>query len=94
MKKLSRNFFNKSENVSQYSNLYKKSKLNQYYPANVKRLEIFKNLLKKYKPKKIIDAGCGTAMPLIKLKKLGFDIRGYDKAPKMIQEVKKKFKKI
>ena len=49
--------------------LYKKFRLDIRYPANVKRLEIFISLLKKHKPKKIIDAGCGAGMPLIQIKK-------------------------
>ncbi len=93
MKKLSEDFFNEKANINQYSNLYKKLNLNNNYPANVKRLEIFKNLLKKYKPKKIIDAGCGAGMPLVKLRKMGFNVFGYDKAAKMIKEAKINLKK-
>lgn len=87
MKFKSYNFFNKQKNVKSYSLMYeKKMDIKKIYPANNKRLEIIIKLLKKYKPKKIIDAGCGTAQPLISIKKLGFDIRGYDKAPNMINE--------
>tara|TARA_B100000795_G_C22804959_1_gene444260 strand:+ start:5566 stop:6420 length:855 start_codon:yes stop_codon:yes gene_type:complete len=86
-------FFNKEYSVDEYSNHYKKVQLNLRYPANVKRLEIFINLLKKYKPKKIIDAGCGAGMPLIEIKSKGFNIFGYDKAKNMVSEAKVNLKK-
>ena len=82
-------FFNSDYSVDRYTELYKKIRLDKRYPANVKRLEIFLNLLKKYKPKKIVDAGCGAGMPLISIKKRGFNIIGYDKAKNMVDEAKK-----
>tara|TARA_B110000977_G_scaffold47332_1_gene64300 strand:- start:10057 stop:10899 length:843 start_codon:yes stop_codon:yes gene_type:complete len=88
MNKLSYKFFNKSKNTNHYNKMYKK----KLYEPNVKRLEIIKKLLKIYKPKKIIDAGCGTGMPLIKIKKMGFNITGYDKSDNMIKEAKKNLK--
>lgn len=50
-------------------------------------------LLNKHKPNKIIDAGCGAGMPLIDIKKKGFDIVGYDKAENMVLEAKENLKK-
>jgi 2-polyprenyl-3-methyl-5-hydroxy-6-metoxy-1,4-benzoquinol methylase len=85
-------FFNSDYSVDRYTELYKKIRLDKRYPANVKRLEIFLNLLKKYKPKKIVDAGCGAGMPLITIKKKGFNITGYDKAKNMVEEAKKNLK--
>jgi len=85
--------FNKEYSVKEYSEMYKKLRLDIRYPANVKREEIFVNLLKKYKPKKIVDAGCGAGMPLIDIKKKGFNIKGYDKAENMILEAKENLKK-
>ena len=70
MKKLSFKFFNSKNSAKSYSKIYKKYGVKKKYPANVKRLEIFKSLIKKYKPKKIIDAGCGAGMPLIEIKKV------------------------
>ena len=94
MKKASYKFFNQSNNVKSYTAMYeKKSNLKKIYPANSKRLDIFVNLLRKYKPKKIIDVGCGTGKPLIKIKKLGFNIVGYDKAKNMIRMAKENLKK-
>ena len=81
-------FFNSEYSIDRYSELYKKVRFEKRYPANVKRLEIFLNLLKKYKPKKIVDAGCGAGMPLIAIKKRGYNIIGYDRAPGMVKEAK------
>ena len=81
-------FFNKDYSIKEYSALYKKLRLDIRYPSNVKREQIFIKLLKKYKPKKILDAGCGAAMPLINIKKKGFNIIGYDKAKNMLLEAK------
>tara|TARA_B110001454_G_scaffold213729_1_gene232394 strand:+ start:335 stop:1192 length:858 start_codon:yes stop_codon:yes gene_type:complete len=86
-------FFNSDYTIDSYTKLYKKINLNLRYPANVKRLEIFLSLLKKYKPKKIVDAGCGAGMPLISIKKKGFNIIGYDKAKNMVEEAKINLKK-
>jgi SAM-dependent methyltransferase len=84
----------KKDRVDYYSNeLYKKIDFSKSYPANLKRLNIIISLLKKYKPKKIVDAGCGAGIPLIKIKKLGFNITGYDRSRTMVQEGKKNLKK-
>ena len=40
-------FFNSDYSIDRYTELYKKVRLDKRYPANVKRLEIFINLLKK-----------------------------------------------
>ena len=40
-------FFNKDISVKEYSNMYKKLRLDIRYPANVKRRQIFVKLLKK-----------------------------------------------
>ena len=85
-------YFNKEYSVKEYSDMYKKLRLDIRYPANVKREQIFLKLLKKHKPKKIVDAGCGTAMPLIDIKKKGFNIIGYDKAKNMVLEAKENLK--
>jgi len=93
MKKQAFNYFNKKFSVNQYTKVYKKIDFRKGYPANYQRLKIFLNLLKKHKPKNIIDAGCGAGMPLIKIKKKGFNIRGYDKAKNMIERAHLNLKK-
>lgn len=92
MKISSYKFFNLKNNIKYYEN-YSKIDFKESYPANIKRLEIFLPLIKKYKPKKIIDAGCGTGIPLIKIKKMGFNISGYDKAKNMVKQAKINLKK-
>ena len=86
-------YFDRGYSVDWYSELYKKLRLDIRYPANVKRLQIIINLLKKHKPKKIVDAGCGAGMPLIFIKKKGFSIKGYDKSKNMLEEAKENLKK-
>ena len=85
-------FFNLENKVKEYSDMYKKLDFDISYPANIKREEIFTELLKKHQPKKIIDAGCGAGMPLIEIKKKGFDIVGYYKAENMVLEAKENLK--
>ena len=92
MKTLIYKFSDSKKSIEQHSKMYKKINFEESYPGNMKRLEIFLSLIKKYKPKRIIDAGCGAGMPLIKLKKMGFNISGYDKAKNMVKEAKKNLK--
>ena len=49
-------FFNKDYSVKEYSDMYKKLRLDIRYPANVKREQIFEKLLKKQKQSIIINA--------------------------------------
>lgn len=86
-------FFNKNYEVETYTKEYKKLRLDIRYPSDFKREQIFVKILEKHKPKKIIDAGCGSGMPLIDIKKRGFNIIGYDKAKNMVSEAKENLKK-
>lgn len=86
-------FFNKDYEVETYTKEYKKLRLDIRYPSDFKREQIFVKILEKHKPKKIIDAGCGSGMPLIDIKKRGFNIIGYDKAENMVLEAKENLKK-
>ena len=54
MKILSYKFFNSENSIKRYSRIYKKINFKESYPANIKRLEIFLSLIKKYKPKKLL----------------------------------------
>ena len=81
-------FFDKEFYVDEYSEMYRKPRLDIRYPANVKRFKIFLDLIKKHKPKNIFDAGCGAGMPLVLIKKKGYKIVGYDKSKNMIKEAK------
>lgn len=86
------NYFDNEIPIKEYTNLYKKLNLSKSYPADIKRLEIVIKLLKKYKPKTIVDAGCGPGIPLIRIKENGFNIYGYDKAKNMVLEARKNLK--
>lgn len=85
-------YFDNEIPIKEYTNLYKKLNLSKSYPADIKRLEIVIKLLKKYKPKTIVDAGCGPGIPLIRIKENGFNIYGYDKAKNMVLEARKNLK--
>ena len=93
MKIQSYKFFDLKFNTKYYSKIYEKVNLSESYPANLKRLQILLPLIQKYKPKKIIDAGCGAGIPLIKIKKMGFNIYGYDKSINMVKQGKINLKK-
>ena len=88
MKIQSFKYFNKRETANIYTKMYAKNKDNSQYPINYLRFKIINKILKKSKPKQIIDAGCGAGLPLIMLKKKGFNIVGYDKSAEMIKKAK------
>ena len=54
------------------------------YPANLIRLRLIIKRLNENKSKKVLDAGCGSAIPMIKLLKKGFDVRGFDFTKQMV----------
>ena len=55
------------------------------YPANLIRLKLIIKRLKQNKSKTILDTGCGTAIPMIKLLKQGFDVNGFDYSKQMVE---------
>jgi len=93
-KKDAHNFFNTKKQIKHYTDIYnEKPNFKLDYPANRKRLEITIKKLKIIKPKNILDAGCGNALPLIKIKKKGFNIEGFDKSKNMILAARENLKK-
>ncbi len=54
------------------------------------QIRTLSHLLSKYKPKKILEAGCGTGRILIPLSKKGYDIQGFDLSKNMLAQLKKK----
>ena len=60
------------------------------YPDHVFRLRIFLDLLKKIQPKSLLDAGCGSGVPLATFLKAGFNAYGFDRSPEMVQETSKR----
>jgi SAM-dependent methyltransferase len=59
------------------------------YPDHVFRLNIFKDLLASLRPTHILDAGCGSGIPLLTFLNDGFDAYGFDLSPEMVAQAKK-----
>lgn len=62
------------------------------YPANSIRIKFIIERLKKNNVKKILDTGCGTCEPMIKLLKEGFDVKGFDFSKEMVELGRKQLK--
>jgi len=60
------------------------------YPDHVYRLRIFEDLLAKIKPRTVLDAGCGSGVPLVTFLKAGYDAYGFDRSPEMVEETQKR----
>ena len=63
------------------------------YPANLIRIKLIIERLRKNNVKTILDAGCGTCGPMIRLLKEGFDVKGFDFSRDMVEEGKKELEK-
>lgn len=59
------------------------------YPDHVFRLNIFKDLLASLGPKRVLDAGCGSGIPLLTFLNDGYDAYGFDLSPEMVAQAKK-----
>lgn len=55
------------------------------YSANQIRLNFVVERLKQNKVKTILDAGCGTCVPMIRLLKEGFQVNGFDFSEEMVR---------
>ncbi len=55
------------------------------YPANLIRLKLLIKRLKETGVKSVLDVGCGTCIPMIKLLKEGFKVSGCDFSSEMIK---------
>ena len=60
--------------------------LTKAYPGNRIRFDIFQRLLDRQPPTAIMDAGCGSATPMLQLLNAGFDVHGFDPSEKMVAE--------
>ena len=58
------------------------------YPDHVFRLRIFVDVLKVIQPHSLLDAGCGSGVPLATFLKAGFNAYGFDRSPEMVEETK------
>ncbi len=78
------------QEAAQYQDYYTKSLLDQeFYPANAIRLDMIVDRLKELGKKSILDVGCGSGQPMIRLLNESFDAVGFDFSPKMTEAAKK-----
>lgn len=63
------------------------------YPANQIRLNFVVERLKQNKVKTVLDAGCGTCTPMLRLLKEGFKVKGFDFSEEMVKAGKKELEK-
>jgi len=63
------------------------------YGGDKYRIELVSNTLSRLGVKKILDVGCGTSEPMLRFLKEGYDIRGFDLSPGMIEQSKIKLQK-
>ena len=70
------------QEAQNYKKMYEQ--VYKYYPANLIRLRLIIKRLKENNSKQILDTGCGTAIPMIKLLKRGFDVIGFDYSKEMV----------
>jgi 2-polyprenyl-3-methyl-5-hydroxy-6-metoxy-1,4-benzoquinol methylase len=80
------------QEAKDYLEMYKKG-YGEYYPANQIRLNFIVKRLKQNKVSSVLDAGCGTCGPMIRLLKEGFKVKGFDFSKEMVAEGKKELKK-
>lgn len=62
------------------------------YPDHVYRLRIFRDLLRDLKPRTVLDAGCGSGIPLVTLLRDGYDAYGFDRSPDMVRVTSQRLK--
>lgn len=75
------------EIAKNYGTQYNPETLKDKYPSNHFRLEIVRDILKRCQPKNILDAGCGAANPLIKIRNdINCTIEGFDYAKEMVEK--------
>lgn len=79
------------QEAKNYINMYKDGY--EEYPANLIRLNFTIKLLKQKNLKNILDVGCGSAGPMIRLLKEGFTVKGFDFSKEMVKEGKKELTK-
>ncbi len=62
------------------------------YPDHVFRLKIFLELLAALKPKRLLDAGCGSGVPLTNFLNAKYNAYGFDLSPDMVLQAKQNVK--
>lgn len=77
--------------AKEYGDIYKDNF--EGYPANQIRLELIIKRLKEKNAKTVLDCGCGTCGPMIRLLDEGFDVKGFDFSEEMVNQGKEELKK-
>lgn len=87
-KERAKNYYDQeAENyIKQYRDGYDK------YPANSIRINFVIKRLKENKVRTVLDVGCGTCGPMIKLLREGFDVKGFDFSKEMVEIGRKELK--
>jgi SAM-dependent methyltransferase len=68
---------------------YDSGDISKYYPEHKFRLNIFLQILKKIRPNRMLDVGCGSGEPLLEFLSNGFDAYGFDYSEEMVAQAKK-----
>lgn len=55
------------------------------YPDHIYRLRIFQDLLRTLGPETVLDAGCGSGVPLVEFLHSGYDAFGFDRSSEMVR---------
>jgi len=63
------------------------------YPDHVYRLRIFEDLLQSIQPTTVLDAGCGSGVPLSTFLNAGFNAFGFDRSPEMVAVSQRRLQK-
>ena len=75
-----------NQEATEYISQYRTPRLDQdFYPANDVRLEIVLERLRANACRTVLDIGCGSGGPLLRMLAEGFDVRGVDFAPAMVE---------
>lgn len=74
------------QEAPRYIELYRTEHMRQeFYPANVIRLEIVVGRLKARGARRVFDVGCGSGGPLVRFLREGFEARGIDFSLGMVE---------
>jgi len=79
------------QEAADYIHMYEKDYIP--YPANAIRLDLVLKRLEELKTKTVLDAGCGTCGPMIRLLQNGLDCKGFDYSEEMVFHGKKELEK-
>ena len=79
------------QEAKDYIQMYKEGY--KEYPANLIRLNFVVERLRHNEVKTVLDVGCGTCAPMIRLLKEGFNVKGFDFSEEMVKEGRKELEK-